>query len=402
MPQLRTALAQNFNQAVNQIRPSAIREFDQQISDIDGIIKLTLGQPDFNVPEHVKEAAVRSINENHSGYTPQRGIPELRQAISDYLLQTTSVRYSPESEIVVTVGASEAIMSSLAAILNPGDKVIVPTPAFPLYFAAVELNQATVIPIDTSADEFVLTPEKLQAVLDEEPRVKAIILNYPNNPTGIEYTEQELVTLANVLKNHDIYVIADEIYNELTYGVTHHSIAALLPEQTIVINGLSKSHSMTGYRLGYFAAPADFVTKASKVHAFWVTCPSNPAQYAALEALTNGLQDAAVMRTAYEERLTYIKAEFRKMGFQIGQTTGAFYLFAGIPPTFNGDSTTFALALAKSAKVGVIPGAAFGPGGERYIRVSYASSLRDLQTAVKRISTFLKTNTSNTLEEVNK
>lgn len=389
MPQLRAALTQSFNDSIEKIRPSAIREFDQKISDIDGLIKLTLGQPDFNVPEHVKDAAIRSIQENHSGYTPQRGIPELRQAISNYLTKTTTVTYDPETEIVVSVGASEAIMASLAAILNPGDKVIVPTPAFPLYFSAVELNQAELIQVDTSEDGFVLTPAKLQAVLEAEPDVKALILNYPTNPTGVEYTEEELVGLADVLRQHDIYVLADEIYNELTYGVEHHSIAPLLPEQTIVINGLSKSHLMTGYRLGYFAAPAGFVDKASKVHAFWVTCPSNPAQYAALEALTNGLHDAKIMRDEYHRRLIYLAQEFREMGFGVVDTTGAFYLFAQIPKKFTESSTEFALELARSAKVGVIPGSAFGPGGERYIRVSYASSLKDLTEAVSRIKQFL-------------
>ncbi len=246
------------------------------------------------------------------------------------------------------------------------------------------------ITIDTSEDGFVLTPEKLQKALDENgDSVKAIVLNYPSNPTGIEYTEDQLKALADIISKHHMFVLADEIYNELTYGVEHHSIASLLPDQTIVINGLSKSHAMTGYRIGYFAGPKDFVTNAAKMHGFAVTCPSNPAQYAALEALTNGLHDAEPMRQQYQKRRDYISKRLEAMGMEIALPQGAFYIFAKIPDTINETSVEFATNLAEHAKVGVVPGSAFGPGGQRYIRMSYAASDDAIKLAMDRMSTYL-------------
>lgn len=390
MPKLKQGLSEVVNKHVEAVGPSGIREFDQKISSIPGIVKLTLGEPDFNVPEHVKQAAIRSIQNNKSHYSSQKGIPELRQAISRYLKRKTGVMYDPESEIVVTIGATEAIFSSLTAMLNPGDKVIVPTPAFALYFPVIQVAGAELITIDTSADGFVLTPEKLQKALDENgDAVKAIVLNYPSNPTGIEYSEKQLQALADIISKHRLFVLADEIYNELTYGVEHHSIAQLLPEQTIVVNGVSKSHAMTGYRIGYFAAPKDFVTNAAKMHGFAVTCPSNPAQYAALEALTNGLEDAVPMREQYHKRRDYITKRLQEMGMEMALPQGAFYVFAKIPDVIDESPVEFATDLAEKAKVGVVPGSAFGPGGQRYIRLSYAASDDDIKLAMDRMSAYM-------------
>ncbi|MFD1124821.1 aminotransferase class I/II-fold pyridoxal phosphate-dependent enzyme [Lentilactobacillus raoultii] len=390
MPKLKQGLSEVVNKHVKAVGPSGIREFDQKISSIPGIVKLTLGEPDFNVPEHVKQAAIRSIQNNKSHYSSQKGIPELRQAISRYLKRKTGVTYDPESEIVVTIGATEAIFSSLTAMLNPGDKVIVPTPAFALYFPVIQVAGAELITIDTSADGFVLTPEKLQKALDENgDAVKAIVLNYPSNPTGIEYSEKQLQALADIIAKHRLFVLADEIYNELTYGVEHHSIAQLLPEQTIVVNGVSKSHAMTGYRIGYFAAPKDFVTNAAKMHGFAVTCPSNPAQYAALEALTNGLEDAVPMREQYHKRRDYITKRLQEMGMEMALPQGAFYVFAKIPDAIDESPVEFATDLAEKAKVGVVPGSAFGPGGQRYIRLSYAASDDDIKLAMDRMSAYM-------------
>ncbi|KRM43663.1 aminotransferase class I/II-fold pyridoxal phosphate-dependent enzyme [Lentilactobacillus parafarraginis] len=390
MPELQKGLSEVVNKHIAAVGPSGIREFDQKISSIDGIVKLTLGEPDFNVPEHVKQAAIDSIKANKSHYSASRGIIELRQAISRYLKTKTNVDYDPNTEIVVTMGATEAIFSSLSSIINPGDKVIVPTPAFALYFPVVQVAGGELITIDTSEDGFVLTPEKLQKALDENgDSVKAIVLNYPSNPTGIEYTEDQLKALADIISKHHMFVLADEIYNELTYGVEHHSIASLLPDQTIVINGLSKSHAMTGYRIGYFAGPKDFVTNAAKMHGFAVTCPSNPAQYAALEALTNGLHDAEPMRQQYQKRRDYISKRLEAMGMEIALPQGAFYIFAKIPDTINETSVEFATNLAEHAKVGVVPGSAFGPGGQRYIRMSYAASDDAIKLAMDRMSTYL-------------
>lgn len=390
MPQLDSKLSEVVNQNVNAVGPSGIREFDQEISSIPGIVKLTIGEPDFDVPEHAKQAAIKSIEENKSHYSAQKGIPELRDGISNYLKDRTGVYYDPATEIVVTVGATEAIYSALTAILNPGDKVIVPTPAFALYFPIIQVAGAELITIDTSDDGFVLTPEKLQKVLDENgDSVKVIILNYSSNPTGVEYTEAQLKALADIISQHKMYVLADEIYSELTYGVKHHSIAAMIPGQTILINGLSKSHAMTGYRIGYIAAPKDFVTNASKMHAFVVTAPSNPAQYAAAEALTNGLDDPIPMRAAYHKRRDYIADRLEKMGMQIVMPQGAFYIFAKIPDTIDETSVEFATHLAKDAKVGVTPGSAFGPGGEGWIRMSYAASDEDITLAMDRMNSYL-------------
>ncbi|GHP14378.1 aminotransferase [Lentilactobacillus fungorum] len=390
MPQLDSRLSGIVNENVASVAPSGIREFDQEISSVPGIVKLTIGEPDFDVPEHAKQAAIESIKENQSHYSAQKGIIELREGISHYLQKRTGVNYDPESEIIVTVGATEAIYSALTTLLNPGDKVIVPTPAFALYFPIIKVAGAELITIDTSSDGFVLTPEKLQAALDENgDRVKAIILNYPTNPTGVEYTEEQLQALADIIAQHKLFVLADEIYCELTYGIEHHSIASMLPEQTILINGLSKSHAMTGYRIGYLAAPAAFVTNASKMHAFVVTAPSNPAQYAAAEALKNGLDDPIPMRATYEKRRNYIADRLKKMGMRIAFPQGAFYIFAKIPDTINETSVEFATRLAKEAKVGVTPGSAFGPGGEGWIRMSYAASDTDITKAMDRMNQYL-------------
>ncbi len=391
MPELDQKLSEVVNKNVAAVSPSGIREFDQEISAIPGIIKLTLGEPNFDVPQHVKQAAIDSINENKSHYSVNKGILELREGISRYLDRSTGVHYDPKTEIVVTIGATEAIFSTITSMLNPGDKVIVPTPAFALYFPVVEIAGGELITIDTSDDGFLLTAEKLQAALDENgDSVKAIILNYPSNPTGATYSAQQLQSLANVIKQHGLFVVADEIYSELTYGVEHVSIAKMLPGQTIVINGLSKSHAMTGYRIGYFAGPADFVANATKMHAFAVTSPSNPAQYAAKEAYENGLEDPVSMRQAYQKRRDYVADRLQKMGLSIVLPQGAFYIFAQIPAGLPQDSVTFATDLAKKAKVGVTPGSAFGPGGEGYVRLSYAASDEDLKQAMDRMADYLQ------------
>ncbi|WP_268912430.1 aminotransferase class I/II-fold pyridoxal phosphate-dependent enzyme [Lentilactobacillus sp. SPB1-3] len=391
MPVLDEKLSNVVNRRVAAVAPSGIREFDQKISAIPGIVKLTIGEPDFDVPEHVKNAAVKSIQENESHYSAQKGIVELRNAISQYLKKVTSITYDPETEVITTIGATEAIYTALTTVLNPGDKVIVPTPAFALYFPIISLAGAEIITIDTSDDDFVLTPEKLQAALDENgDQVKAIILNYPTNPTGVEYSRNQLQALADIISQHPMYVIADEIYNELTYGVEHTSIASMIPGQTIVINGLSKSHAMTGYRIGYIAAPEQIVKQATKTHAFVVTSPSNPAQYAAAEALTNGLADPSEMKQTYERRLRYVSGRLSEMGFEVVNPQGAFYIFVKIPATANPNSVLFATELAEQAGVGVTPGAAFGPGGEGYIRLSYVASDEKLQLAMDRMAQYLQ------------
>ena len=390
MPELSADLYGTVSHKLDALQPSGIREFNKEVSKIPGIIKLTLGEPDMATPEHVKQAAIRSIEEDDSHYAPQMGKPELLEAISDYIQNTRDVHYNPQTEIIATVGATEALDATLFAILNTGDKVVVPTPIFSLYFPLIEMTGATVVQVDTSADNFVLTPEKLEEVLEEEGKgVKAVILNYPSNPTGREYPQEVLAGLAEVIKKHHLYAIADEIYSELVYGVEHYSIATMIPERTIFISGLSKSHAMTGYRLGYVAAPAKIMANISKMHAFLVTTVTNNVQIAAAEALTNGLDDPLEFRKIYQHRRDLLVAGLKKLGFEMLTPEGAFYLFAKIPAQFGTDDVAFAKQLAKEAKVGVTPGSAFGKGGDGYVRLSYASSDENLTEAIKRIGEFL-------------
>ena len=390
MPELSADLYGTVSHKLDALQPSGIREFNKEVSKIPGIIKLTLGEPDMATPEHVKQAAIRSIEEDDSHYAPQMGKPELLEAISDYIQNTRDVHYDPQTEIIATVGATEALDATLFAILNTGDKVVVPTPIFSLYFPLIEMTGATVVQVDTSADNFVLTPEKLEEVLEEEGKgVKAVILNYPSNPTGREYPQEVLAGLAEVIKKHHLYAIADEIYSELVYGVEHYSIATMIPERTIFISGLSKSHAMTGYRLGYVAAPAKIMANISKMHAFLVTTVTNNVQVAAAEALTNGLNDPLEFRKIYQHRRDLLVAGLKKLGFEMLTPEGAFYLFAKIPAQFGTDDVAFAKQLAKEAKVGVTPGSAFGKGGDGYVRLSYASSDENLTVAIKRIGEFL-------------
>ncbi len=390
MPKLSAALQGTVNQKLNSIGPSGIRAFDQKITGTPGLVKLTLGEPGFNTPEHVKEAGIRSIRENDSHYSAQKGTPALRNAISGFLKKRHGLDYDPKTEIVATIGATEALAASLSAMLNPGDKVIIPTPAFALYVPLVVISGGIPVEVDTSQDNFVLTARKLTETLDREgDAVKALILTYPNNPTGVEYSEKELQDLADVIANRPMFVIADEIYSELTYGVTHHSIASMIPEQTILINGLSKSHAMTGYRVGYIAAPADFIKNAAKMHAFLVTAPSNPAQAAAAEALANGLDDPKEMCVQYKKSRDYVIGCLDKLGFETVPPKGAFYIFAKIPERYTQNSVDFATDLALKGKVGVIPGSAFGPGGEGYIRISYAASVEDLHAAMTNMAAFV-------------
>jgi aminotransferase len=390
MPELSADLYGTISHKLAALKPSGIRQFNKEVSAIPGVIKLTLGEPDMATPEHVKQAAIKSIQDDDSHYAPQTGKPELLEAISKYIEKTRDVHYDPQTEIISTVGATEALDAIFFAILNTGDKVIVPTPVFSLYFPLIEMTGATVVQVDTSADNFVLTPERLEQVIEEEGEgVKAVLLNYPSNPTGREYPQDVLAGLAKVISAHHLYTIADEIYSDLTYGVDHHSIATMIPERTIFVSGLSKSHAMTGYRLGYVAAPAKIMAQIGKMHAFLVTSVTNNVQAAGTEALTNGLNDPVEFRKIYQHRRDLVVQGLREMGFEMLTPEGAFYIFSKIPAKFGKDDMAFAKELAYQAKVGVTPGSAFGDGGEGYVRLSYASSDENLTEALKRIKNYL-------------
>lgn len=390
MPKLDAELKTTINDRLAAVPPAQIRAFDEEISAIPGLVKLTLGEPDFAVPDHVKEAAINSIQNDDSHYSASKGKIELRQAISKYLEQSRHVQYDPATEIVVTIGATEAVTATTFAMLNPGDKVIIPTPAFSLYFPSVSLTGAEPVKVNTADDGFLLSADRLEEVLDKEgSAVKAVLLNYPNNPTGRSYTEDELRALAKVIEKHHIYAIVDEIYSSLMYDHPFYSLATLLPEQTILISGLSKSHAMTGYRLGYVAAPAEFIAAMSKMHSFMVTAPNDTAQAAAIEALENGEDDPQEFKQVYRQRRDKLAAAMREMGFEIALPDGAFYIFAKIPAEFGDDDMAFARKLAHEAKIGVIPGNAFGPGGEGHIRLSYAAADTVIDTAIERLQNFM-------------
>lgn len=382
-------LSDKMNKRVAALTPSSILTFNQRISKIPDIVKLTLGEPDFNTPEHVKEAAIKAINDNESHYTNSRGTLGLRKAATNYLNKKYGVQYDPESQILITAGATGAIYSALTAMLNPGDTVIIPTPIFPLYIPIAMLGGAKPIFVDTSDNGFILSPEKLEQVIEEnKDTVKAVILNYPTNPTGVTYHREDLQKLADVISKYDIFVLSDEIYSELTYDGTHVSMGSILPEQALVMNGVSKSHAMTGWRIGMICGPADVISEIGKVSEFTITSATTNAQAAAEEAFKNGMDDAAPMRKEYMKRRDLLIDGLSKAGFSCPNPNGAFYIFAKIPAGLNQDSVAFCNQLADEAKVAVIPGASFGPGGEGYVRISYAASEADLKEAVSRIQKF--------------
>lgn len=390
MPELDSSVKNVVNETIAPMGRSMIREFAEKFAKIPGLVKLTLGEPNFNVPEHVKDAAIESIKENESHYSDQKGFLSLREAISGYLDKQFDLKYDPETEIIVTIGATEAIFDSIAAIINPGDKVIIPTPTFALYIPIVKILGGVPVQVDTTDDGFCMTGKHLEEVIQAEgpDKVKAMMLNFPGNPTGFVYSKEQLQEIVDVVKDKNMFVISDEIYAELTYGYKHLSLAKLMPGKTILINGLSKSHAMTGYRIGYIAGPKDFVEEANKMHAFTVTAPSNPAQFAAEEALKNGIDDPIAMRKIYQERRDYLVGELNDMGYETILPEGAFYTFSKIPAKYNLDSIEFANKLAEEGLVGVTPGVAFGKGGEGHFRISYAASMEDIQEAMKRLRKF--------------
>ena len=384
-------MSRSFNREVEKIAVSDIRQFDSDVSGIPGIIKLTLGEPDFNTPEHVKKAAIKAIEDNKSHYTPNAGFMELREETAKYFNKKYNLNYSG-TQVVTTVGATEAINASLQAILNPDDTVLVPTPIFPLYLPISNLNHGNYILMDTSEDNFVLTADKLRKVIadNKDKNIKCLVLNYPSNPTGVTYNREQLEELAEVIKENDIWVLSDEIYAELTYTGKHVSLAEIIPDNVILISGLSKSHAMTGWRIGFILGPQDFIDQVVKSHQYMVTAPTTNAQYAALEAVTNGYDDAVPMKEEYFKRRDFIIEELQEVGFEIASPDGAFYIFAKIPANCSQNSWDFVRDLAKEAKVALIPGVSFGPGGEGYVRMSYAASMENLVEAVKRIKDYVQ------------
>lgn len=393
MPKTKPGLLKDLKHTYDGLGANPIRVFDAEASKIEGVVKLSLGEPDFNVPEHIKQAAIKSINNDESHYAPTPGWPAFRQAVVHFLKDRYDLDYDPNTEVTVTVGATEALHSCLDIALNPGDKILMPSPTFSLYDQLVRINGAEPVYMNTESTGFVLTPEQLQQAIDDV-HPKAILLNFPSNPTGVTYSKAQVEALAAVIAKTDLIVISDEIYSELTYGATHYSFAKALPEQTLLINGVSKSHAMTGWRIGFVAGPADLMKKVVLAHAFNVTCPSNPAMAGAIEALSTeaGREDSLAMKAEYIKRRDFVVDAMTKMGFGVPNPNGAFYVFAKIPAGYIQDGNDFCYDLLHKNKLALIAGNGFGPGGEHYVRLSYAASMADLQEAMKRLQAYIDEN----------
>lgn len=384
-------LTKRFNPQVYKIAVSIIRQFDEKVTAIPDILKLTLGEPDFNTPEHVKDAGKQAIKDNFSHYSGMSGLIDVRKAAADFVAKKYDLHYDPTQEVLVTVGATEAISATLLAILEPGDKVLMPAPIYPGYEPLITLAQAEPVYIDTRSNGFVLTPEMVDQAMEEHgDRVKAVILNSPSNPTGVAYNREEVKSLAETFGKYDIFVISDEVYSELTYDGSHVSMAEYLPDQTILINGLSKSHAMTGWRIGFIFARQELTAELIKVHQYLVTAATTIAQKAAIQALTEGLDDAQVMKQEYIKRRDFVYEVMTGLGFEIARPSGAFYLFAKIPAGYTQDSMQFCLELAEQEHLALIPGMAFGPEGEGYIRLSYAASMTRLEEAMRRLTSYMQ------------
>lgn len=375
---------------VNGIQPSGIRKFFDLASSMDNIISLGVGEPDFITPWSVREACISSLERGYTAYTANAGMLELRIEIAKYMKKQFDLFYDPKDEIIVTVGASEALDLALRAIVDPGDEVIVVEPTFVSYAPLVTLAGGKVVPIGTTVEtNFRLMPEQLQASIT--PRTKAIMLSFPNNPTGSTMSLAELQEIAKIIEEHDLLVISDEIYAEMTYDGKHASIAAIseMRERTIIISGFSKAFAMTGWRLGFVTAPPDITSAMLKIHQYTMMCASTMAQHAAIEALQNGMDDVVKMVQSYKQRRNFMVKSFAEIGLPCHVPGGAFYVFPSIKNT-GLTSDQFAEQLLLSERVAVVPGHVFGSGGEGHIRCSYATSLDNLREAVTRIHRFIE------------
>ncbi len=372
------------------IQPSVIRKFFDLAAQIEGVVSLGIGEPDFSTPLAFCEAGWRSMQEGKTGYSPNPGLLELRQAISAYLQQLLGLTYQPENQIVVTVGGSEAIDATFRALICPGDEVIIPEPAFVSYAPCVELAGGVVVPLPTSAEQgFKLTPAQLEAAIT--PKTKAVVLNYPGNPTGVVMSQAELNALADVLLRHNVLAVSDEIYAELIYnGQRHASIAAApgMQDMTILISGVSKSLAMTGWRIGYVCAHPDILSGIYKIHQFSLSCASTTGQYVALEGLRHGQAETAEMVAEYDRRRQFIVRRLAEIGLPMCEPQGAFYAFPSIAET-GLSSNEFCERLLREEKVACVPGNAFGASGEGYIRCSYATSLENIARACDGIERFV-------------
>ena len=378
-----------LSKTITTIEPSGIRKFFDIVSEMDDAISLGVGEPDFDTPWHIRDEGIYSLEKGRTFYTSNAGLKELKIEISKYLDRRFGLSYDYNKEMLVTVGGSEAIDIAMRAMLDPQDEVLIPQPSYVSYVPCCVLANGTPVPIELKAEnEFRLTAEELEAAIT--PKTKLLVMPFPNNPTGAVMEKKDLEAVAEVVKKHDLFVLSDEIYAELTYLDNHVSIASIpgMRERTIVINGFSKSHAMTGWRLGYACGPEVIIKQMLKIHQFAIMCAPTTSQYAAVEALRNGDEDVAMMREEYNGRRRYVLERLKEMGLSCFEPFGAFYAFPCIKD-LGMTSDEFATKLLQTKKVAVVPGTAFGACGEGFLRISYAYSLDDLRIALDRVAEFV-------------
>ena len=379
-----------LNEAVLNIKPSGIRKFFDLVSEMKDVISLGVGEPDFDTPWHIRDEGIYALERGKTFYTSNAGLKELREEICNYLNRRINVNYNPLTEVIVTVGGSEAIDIGLRAMINPGDEVIIPQPAYVSYEPCAILAGAKPVIIDLKAENnFRLTKQELLDAITN--KTKVLILPFPNNPTGAIMEKEDLEDIAEVCIEKNIYVMSDEIYSELTYKGEHVSIASIagMKERTILINGFSKSYAMTGWRLGYACGPSEIIKQMTKIHQFAIMCAPTTSQYAAVEALKNGNEDVAMMREAYNERRRFLINAFKEMRLACFEPYGAFYVFPCVKE-FGMTSEEFATKFLEEEKVAAVPGSAFGKSGEGFLRISYAYSIENLREAMIRLERFVK------------
>ena len=379
-----------LSKTVINIKPSGIRKFFDIVSEMDDVISLGVGEPDFDTPWHVRKEGMDSLEKGRTFYTSNSGLMELRQEICNYLKRKQNVEYDARKQVIITVGGSEAIDIGIRAMCDPGDEVLIPQPSYVSYEPCAILAGAKPVAINLKAEnEFRLTAAELEEHITD--KTKVLILPFPNNPTGAIMERQDLEAIAEVIIKHDIFVISDEIYAELTYKEKHVSIVEIpgMYERTVLINGFSKAYAMTGWRLGYACGPQEIIEQMTKIHQFAIMCAPTTSQYAAVKALRDGDEDIAEMRTAYNQRRRFLMHAFKEMGLECFEPYGAFYVFPCIKE-FGITSDEFATRFLEAEKVAVVPGTAFGDSGEGFLRISYAYSLENLKEAMSRMKRFVE------------
>lgn len=383
-------MTKELSQKVLTIKPSGIRKFFDLVSEMQDVISLGVGEPDFDTPWHIRDEGIYALEKGRTFYTSNSGLKSLRQEISNYIKRTQNIEYNPNNEIIVTVGGSEAIDIGIRALVNDGDEVIIPQPSYVSYEPCTILANAKPVIINLKAEnEFRLKPEELLNAITD--KTKILILPFPNNPTGSIMDKADLEAIAKIIIEKDIYVMSDEIYSELSYNEKHVSIVSLagMKERTILINGFSKAYAMTGWRLGYACAPKEIIKQMTKIHQFAIMCAPTTSQYAAVEALKNGDDDVKMMRQEYNQRRRFLLNAFKEMNIPCFEPFGAFYVFPCIKE-FGMTSEEFATRLLQEEKVAAVPGTAFGESGEGHLRISYAYSLDNLKKAMERLKRFVQ------------